>query len=390
MQIIVCMNRCLLILLFMVLVVSGCKQEQVKQSMLTVSFAGHDPGPSVVLYRLMQGAEPFDTAVVNDKGEYEFFRVITESGFFQLRLSNGENLTIVLHPNQTTQISANPNRLKRSAVVTGNSETSSILMAEEITRLFEEDIRQLTYVFTDSTRPRPGILLVDSMVRMADTLFKPRKKAMLRLANNNLTNLGILPILLQRAGNHTFFDPDSDRHFLVKADTFLVRHFSHIPLVQQFHYQLDSVFSQIDSTFQVMPGNLMPEPEVLSTWKQPIPIARFKGHPMLVVFWSATDSLGRTRIPDIKTLAGRFKPDGLELYMISMDSVQSDWELGIAEHRLACWHVSDLKGMQSPLIKQFGIRSFPTLFLLDKKGTIVAKNVWGETLADSITAVIKK
>jgi peroxiredoxin len=384
------MNRCPLIFLFIVLVFSGCKQEQVKQPVLIVSFAGHDPGPNVMLYRLMQGAEPFDTAVINSRGEFEFFRVIPESGFFQLRLSNGEHLTMVLHPKKTTHVSANPNRLKRSAVVTGNSETSSILMAEEITRLFEEDIRQLTYVFTDSTRPRPGIVLVDSMVRMTDTLFKPRKKAMLRLANNNLTNLGILPIVLQRAGNHTFFDPDSDRLLLVKADTFLVRHFSYLPLVQQFHYQLDSVFSLIDSTAQVLPGNLMPEPGVLSTWKQPIPLARFKGHPMLVVFWSATDSVGRTMVPDIKAMAGRFKQEGLELYMISMDSVQSDWELGIAEHRLACWHVSDLKGMQSPLIRQYGIRSFPTLFLLDKDGTIVAKNIWGETLADSIAAVIKK
>jgi peroxiredoxin len=384
------MNRYILILLVLILIVAGCKQEPTRQPVLIVSFAGHDPGPNVMLHRLSQVAEPFDTAVINARGEYVFFKLINESGFFQLRLANGETLTMVLHPNQTTHLSANPNRLKRSAVVTGNPETSSILMAEEIARLFEEDIRQLTFNLTDSTRPRPGVLLVDSMVRMVDTLFKPRKKAMLRLANNNLTNLGILPILLQRAGNYTFFSPDSDRSILVKADTFLVRHFFHLPLVQMFHYQLDSVFSIIDSTHQVMPGNLMPDPGLLSTWKQPIPLTRFKGNPLLVVFWSATDTVGRTMISDLKAVAGKYKPEGLELYMISMDSVQSDWELGIAEHRLACWHVSDLKGMQSPLIRQFGIRSLPTLYLLDKKGSIVAKNIWGETLADSIASVIKK
>jgi hypothetical protein len=60
----------------------------------------------------------------------------------------------------------------------------------------------------------------------------------------------------------------------------------------------------------------------------------------------------------------------------------------IAKDSLAWNHVSDLKGWESGIVKEYGIHAVPTNFLLDKEGKVVANNLRGEALLEKLHSLL--
>jgi hypothetical protein len=56
------------------------------------------------------------------------------------------------------------------------------------------------------------------------------------------------------------------------------------------------------------------------------------------------------------------------------------WIQAIADDKLDCPHVSDIKGWSNEVALLYGVRAIPSNFLLDREGKIVAKNLRGEVL----------
>lgn len=76
----------------------------------------------------------------------------------------------------------------------------------------------------------------------------------------------------------------------------------------------------------------------------------------------------------------KYKSKGFEIYAISLDKDKESWVLGIEENDLPWIHVSDLKGWESPVCIECNISKVPTSFLLDQKGTIIARDLNAEDL----------
>ncbi len=76
----------------------------------------------------------------------------------------------------------------------------------------------------------------------------------------------------------------------------------------------------------------------------------------------------------------KYKRMGFEIYAISLDKDKESWVLGIEENDLPWIHVSDLKGWKSPVCIECNISKVPTSFLLDQKGTIIARDLNAEDL----------
>ena len=70
-----------------------------------------------------------------------------------------------------------------------------------------------------------------------------------------------------------------------------------------------------------------------------------------------------------------------EIYSISLDKNNKAWNEAIKKDNLL-WknHVSDLKGWESEAAKTYNIKSIPSNILIDKDGTIIAKNLKGNRL----------
>jgi peroxiredoxin len=102
---------------------------------------------------------------------------------------------------------------------------------------------------------------------------------------------------------------------------------------------------------------------------------------VLLVFWGTWCGGCIEEIPHLVKAYNQYKDKGLEIISISMDSSDSEWKAMINDKKMIWTQLKEdsLKGKQSTRAL-YGISSFPCAVLIDKKGTIIAKDLHGDAL----------
>lgn len=380
------MHRIVLAFIALLFITASCTKEPVILVSLKMDLAGCNDTANVILYRYENGYVPFDTARKEKSGVLFFTRPIESADFFLLKLPNGQQLPMVLNAT-TTLLRADAVNLVETAVFAQNDASEQIRRSLILADEFGRKVNEIACQLTDTLQPPLMAVLKDSLIQYLDTIKKPYADRLEQIIREK-PSLGILPVILQRSGNHSIFNITDNRQLFIDADTFLTRHYAHLVPVRQFHYHLDSVLNQMDSVLTVNVGDQLPDAGLPNAWGEKISLFKFRGKSLLVIVWDSGNPFCQQLIIQTKQIIKDYKSNGLDVYMVSVDSLKSNWSTAIDLHRLACWHVSDLMGKQSPVIQKWGIRSLPAAFLLNENGIIVEKNIEGKPLAESIDKLI--
>lgn len=114
-----------------------------------------------------------------------------------------------------------------------------------------------------------------------------------------------------------------------------------------------------------------------------------KGY-LLIDFWASWCSPCRKENPGIVKVYQKYKGKGFDILAFSLDKSKDQWVKAIANDHLDWTQISELKYWQSEVLNKYGVRSIPTNFLVDSKGIIVAKNVFGEDLDKLLGELLNK
>ena len=113
------------------------------------------------------------------------------------------------------------------------------------------------------------------------------------------------------------------------------------------------------------------------------------GKVVLIDFWASWCPPCRAEMPALVELHKKYAPKGFDVVGISLDSKQDAWEKGIKELNITWGQLSDLKGWKNEGAALYGVNSIPQTILVDKDGTIVAKNLHGEKLEEKVAELLK-
>lgn len=131
------------------------------------------------------------------------------------------------------------------------------------------------------------------------------------------------------------------------------------------------------------PDIVLPDPN-----GKEIALSSLRGKYVLLHFWSAKDRGSRMLNPVIAENYKQFRRKGLEVYMVSVDTDKSAWEEAIREDGLNFINVGDMKGSFNA-VNSYNIKAVPSNYLLDKEGKILAKNLAGPAMNETLKKVIK-
>ena len=136
---------------------------------------------------------------------------------------------------------------------------------------------------------------------------------------------------------------------------------------------------------KLAPGSFAPEFELTTSDGKKIALKDLRGHIVLLDFWASWCGPCMDEMSNVKALYEKYHDRGLEIVGISMDNNKAKWEGAIERAGLVWHHVSSLKGMnRCPVAKLYQVVAIPKLYIVDKDGKIIAKDLRGEDLREKM------
>jgi thiol-disulfide isomerase/thioredoxin len=113
---------------------------------------------------------------------------------------------------------------------------------------------------------------------------------------------------------------------------------------------------------------------------EPIDASQYRGKALLVVFWANWASPFRAELPELKKVAEKYRDRGLEVIGVNLDNERAEVDAFLKENPLAWPQIFEGGGLEGRLAVEYGITSVPTMFLADKQGKVINRNI--RTAAD--------
>ena len=135
-------------------------------------------------------------------------------------------------------------------------------------------------------------------------------------------------------------------------------------------------------------GSVAPDFTAKNPEGKSISLKQSLGKVTIVDFWASWCKPCRVENPNVVALYAKFHAKGLNILSVSLDKEASAWKDAIAKDNLTWNHVSNLKEFEDPIALQYGINAIPTIFVLDAKGVIIAKDIRGEELNAKIASLL--
>lgn len=139
----------------------------------------------------------------------------------------------------------------------------------------------------------------------------------------------------------------------------------------------------------VEPGNKAKDFELPDTTGVPVKLSSQFGKVVLLDFWASWCPPCRAENPNLVKIYNKYKDRNFTIFSVSLDKKKEAWLKGINDDHLSWTHVSDLAFWNSSAAKLYGVRAIPSNVLLDKSGTIIARNLIGEELEKKLEEVMK-
>ncbi|MSP84409.1 MAG: AhpC/TSA family protein [Flavobacteriaceae bacterium] len=157
---------------------------------------------------------------------------------------------------------------------------------------------------------------------------------------------------------------------------------------KSIQFKLDKIGKPIVVATSTEVGSIAPDFSAPNPEGKSISLKESLGKVTIIDFWASWCNPCRAENPIIVALYNEFHTKGLNIISISLDKDAKKWKEAIAKDKLTWNQVSNLKDFQDPIALTYGINAIPSNYIIDAKGTIVAKDLRGAELKAKILALI--
>ena len=362
----------------------ACQSSKVK---ISGRFVGNDAKDVYLEQVLPLTQSVIDSAVLDKDGNYRFelkgvaktpslYNVIYDGERIPLLLAGGDRLTL-----------GSVGSVIRNYTVEGSSESE---LLRQFYQAFVTGAQQLENMGTEFARK-----LTDeerkSLIKEYTAEYYRIRREQLRFIIENKSSLAAVYALYQRLPGDTYlFNGDSDVVYYRTVAEAIEQTYPESPYLQSLMGEIARMDARISLSSQITEAGY-PDLELSDIYGKKVRLSSLAGKVVLLDFWSAELGNSNTLNAELKEVYKKYAdaPTPFEVYQVAVDSSKPLWITAVQEQQLPWISVSDLRGQASTAPRLYNVQKLPANFLIDKEGTIVAKNIYGKSLEAKLDELTK-
>lgn len=319
------------------------------------------------------GNDHLDSMVTNSQGEFKFAHGNTMDQLFLLRLPNNQSLMFVPEKGKLNLVSDIGQF--SAGQISGSAWSQSLFR-------FSNKRSQLRGDFVNASRS----LQMINRATMPEKWILQESKADAAMevyrgfVRSYVDTVSKPELALYAAAN---LNPDGNFYYLQE----LIRK-------KRADWGKSEVFKFLDFTIQERSKSFLAHQAInfvgVNHKGDSISLAQLRGKPVYLYVWASYCGLSRAENKRLAACRTNHPDNEIEILSFSIDDVDAAWKEAIESDGML-WN-AQMRGQfnwKSPEIRQFGIETIPTSFLLDERGIIRTKNMHAKELDleyDSILA----
>lgn len=120
-----------------------------------------------------------------------------------------------------------------------------------------------------------------------------------------------------------------------------------------------------------------------------VSLSDYKNKYVLLDFWGSWCAPCREENPNLVKTYNEFKDKGFDILGVSVETNKKSWLDALQKDSITWKSISDLNGDNNKAALIYGIHYYPANFLIDPKGTIIAKDLRGDALRNKLSELLK-
>ena len=376
-------NRLTFLILAFIILLSGCK----KSNQFTISGKiTHAEGDTIYLEELLVSTrKPVAQVKIDKNGDFRFNEHTSIPTFYLLKLSEDNFITLLVDSTEHVVIEADAANFKREYKLEGSLGSIQVKALNETLYKTEQKLDSVNSLKT-LYRGTPGY---ENMVAQWDEAIRKIKEEQSLFSNqfvlNNPFSMASVYALYQKYRDQTYVVRDLQT--MRTAASALNAIYPGSPLVKAFYENTVQFLKQeeankvrkfIEENGENSPEIVLPDPEGNN-----IALSSLRGKVVLLQFWAAEDSNARVLNQLLVEAYQKYKRKGFEIYQVNIGKNRSEWIDAIDTDKLTWINVGDMEGSINA-VNLYNIKSVPSNYLLDRDGTILAKNLRGPGLDSAL------
>ncbi len=318
-----------------------------------------------------------DSLKLKKSGKFRFSDDSRFPKFYQLRMTHGGTIQLLMEPGEHADIRADCKDLQNTLEIKGSE--GSILVNEIVFALSEttDKLDSINKIYENTT----DLEIRDNLVKEYEKIMNDHRKYTIGFILEHSTSLASFRALYQQYNDNFFvLNKLRDLQFYKIVSDSLVKKYPRVKQVIALRQNTQKLLSQYYSQkllgFTEAKDIGLPDITLPDNTGDTIHLKSLKAKYILLSFWATWNNPSIEYNLGLKEVYQKYKSKGFEIYHVSLDKSIETWNRSIIFDELKWINVIDTTFPYSQVAGVYNVQILPSNYLIDSDfSTIIAKNL---------------